>query len=309
VSATVFYADSAEFATLQNVFSVSGTPTDPTAVTCTVTDPAGAATVHTYQGAAPADITKAGTGTYQLAVACTLDGIWVYSWRGTGAASDVIRGTWTVGPSALNQNYCTAEELKSRLKLTGPTGDDFEIAWAVATASRGIDRYCDRYFYRGTDTRTYIPDSLYQVTTGDLVSVTTLATDPGGTAAQGGAFPVTWPAGSWQLLPYNPGDPGEPWPYTKIRAVGGLTFPWVTPLLLARMDRVQVTGVFGWPAVPAWVKQAALITAAELFRSKDLPLAGEVPGEFAGMTTDIIASSQVISRMLAPYRASPFLAA
>src|SRR5262249_54258428 len=154
-----------------------------------------------------------------------------------------------------------------------------------------------------TDTRTYIPDSLYQVKVDDLVSVTTLATDPSGTTAQGGTFPVTWPAGSWQLLPYNPGDPAEPAPYTRIRAVGRLTFPWIVPLVLTRLDGVQVTGVFGWPAVPYWVKQAALITAAELFRSRDLPLAGEIPGEFAGITTDIIASSQVITRMLAPYRA------
>lgn len=307
MSATVFYNSANEFATCSNVFKVGGIPTDPTAVTLTITAPAGVVTVYNWPGG-PNTLSHAGPGAFTQDVPCNsaVDGIWVYQWDGTGTASDTIKGTWTVGPSGLNQNYCTAEELKSRLRLAG-TGDDFEIAWAVAAASRGIDRYCDRYFYRGPDTRTYVPDSLYQVCTGDIVSVATLATDPSGTAPQSGTFPVTWPAGSWQLLPYNPGDPGEPWPYTKIKAVGGLTFPWVTPRLLARLDRVQVTGTFGWPAVPAQVKQAALITAAELFRARDLPLGGELPGE--GLAVAVISSSRVISGMLGPYQASPFLAA
>jgi hypothetical protein len=41
-----------------------------------------------------------------------------------------------------------------------------------------------------------------------------------------------------------------------------------------------VTGVFGWPAVPANVKQAALIAAADLFRLKDAPFGIAGFGEF-----------------------------
>jgi hypothetical protein len=302
MSATVFFQGTAELATLTNTFSISGTPTDPTTVSLTTTDPTGAQVTYTY---AAAQITRTSAGVYTIDIPCTLDGVWSYTWTGTGAASDIIKGSWTVGPSTLNQNYCSAEELKSRLRITS-TADDSEIALAIAGASRAIDSVTERYFWRGTDTRTYVPGGLYECGTDDLVSVTTLATDPGGTTPQGGTFPITWPAGSWQLLPYNPGKTGELWPYTSIRAVGGLTFPWVTPLLLMRMDRVQVTGVFGWPAVPQPIRSAALIAASELFRMKDTPVGGAGPGEFA---VAVVQSNPMIGKLIGRYMRNPFLAA
>jgi len=297
MSATVFYAGGDEFATLTNTFKVSGVPTDPTTVTLTVTDPTGAVTTPSA--------THSGTGTYTANVACTLDGIWQYKWDGTGTASDIQEGTWTVGPSALGTYYCSVAELKSRLNIT-TASDDFEAGLAVAAASRAIDGYCERYFYRTATTRTYVPGGLYFTKVDDLVSVTTLATDPGGTTPQGGTYPVTWAASDYQLLPYNPGKLGEQWPYTSIRAVGHFTFPWVTPLILMRMDRVQVTGVFGWPAVPEAVHTATLIAAAELFRMKDMPVGGEVPGEFA---VAVIAQNPDMGKLLYPYRRNPVLLA
>jgi hypothetical protein len=225
----------------------------------------------------------------------------------TGSGAGVIPGDFDVyDPFEPGTGlYCTIEELKSRLRITSPT-DDLEVTIAVEAASRAVEGYCERYFYKTTATRTYIPTDLYRTRVNDLVSVTTLATDPAGTAAQGAAFPITWPANSYQLLPYNPGQIGEPWPYTSIRAVGGLTFPWVIPLLLMRMDRVQVTGVFGWPAVPQPVRTATLIAAAELFRMKDMPVGGGQPGEFAVVQ---LGSNPRIGQLLEPYRRNAFLAA
>ena len=306
MSATVFYNSASELATCSNTFKVNGTPTDPTTVTLTVTDPAGVVTAYSWPSGANV-LTRSGAGAFTQDVPCssTQDGIWVGVWTGTGAASDVATFTWTVTSPALNRNYCSAEELKSRLQMTG-TSDDSEIAMAVAAASRAIDRYCGRYFYRVTDTLTYVPDSMYHVCVDDLVSVTTLATDPAGTTPQGGTFPITWPTAAYQLTPYNPGDPGEPWPYTKIRAVGSLTFPYVVPQILMRQDRVQVTGVFGWPAVPLVVRQMSLSVAAEIFRSKDAPTGGGAPGEFA---VAVISASPMIRAMLDAYRKTPFLAA
>ncbi|MBO0813558.1 MAG: phage head-tail connector protein [Actinobacteria bacterium] len=201
--------------------------------------------------------------------------------------------------------YITADELKARLAITG-TSDDDQVQQAVQGASRAIDGYCERYFWQAADTRTYIPRDLYLTRTDDLVSVTTLATDPGGTAATGGTFPVTWPAGSFQLLPVNPGRTGEQRPYTAIRAVGGLTFPWVTPVLLARMDRVQVTGVFGWPAVPQAVSTAAQILAADLFKLKDAPFGVAGFGEFGVVRID---ANPQVSALLGPYVRHPVQAA
>lgn len=304
MSATVFYADAAEIATLQNVFAVSGVATDPTTVTCTVTDPSGTATVHTYNGAAPADITRVSAGTFTLAVPSILDGIWIYKWTGTGAASDVQEGTWTVGPSDLSRLYCTTEELRSRLGLAS-TGRDFELAIAVSAACRGVDGYCERYFWRGADTRTYVPDDRCRVRVDDIASGTglTVKVDHDGD----GTYEETWTQGTdYQLLPLNPNRTGEPRPYTKIGAVGSLTFPWPRTRLPGHPDRVQVAGPFGWPATPAAVKTGSLITAAELFRMGDLPLGGEIPGEMSALVIATIASNPVTAAMLGPYRRSPF---
>lgn len=303
MSATVLYNSAAEIATCSNVFKVNGTPTDPTTAVLVITDPAGVQTTYNWPGG-PNTLTHSATGSLTQDVPCasTVDGIWSGVWTGTGAASDVAAFTWVTQSTALNRNYCTAEELKSRLQITS-TADDSEIALAVSAASRAIDRYTGRYFYRVTDTLTYVPDTMYHVCTDDLVSVTTLATDPAGTTAQGGTFPVTWPAGSYQLTPYNPGDPGEPWPYTKIRAVGGLTFPWVVPQVLMRQDRVQVTGVFGWPAVPLVIRQMSLHVASEVFRSKDAPTGGGAPGEFA---VAVITQSPLLRQSLSSYCKRPF---
>ena len=118
MSATVFYQDANEFATLTNVFKVNGVPTDATLATLTITDPTGAVTTPS--------VTHSGTGTYTANVACTVAGIWTFLWEGTGTASDAVAGTWTVTTVALNQRYCSVEELKSRLVITD-TADDFEL--------------------------------------------------------------------------------------------------------------------------------------------------------------------------------------
>jgi len=262
MTATVFFTDGNEFATLQNVFSVNGVPTDPTVTTLTITDPTGATTTPS--------VTHVSTGTFTANVACTITGIWTYLWEGTGTASDAIAGTWTVTTVALNQRYCSVEELKSRLAIT-TTGDDFELQLAVESACRSIDEICGRYFWRGTDTRTYVPESIWRLNTDDLVSVTTLKVDRDGD----GVYEETWTSGTDYALEVNPyhyntAAKGEPWPYTIVTAInGGRLFPFVW--MWAHLDRIQVTGVYGWPAVPSAVKQATLILASDLLRRKDAP--------------------------------------
>src|SRR5262245_40086745 len=161
VSATVFFNDVNELATLTNVFKVNGVPTDATTVTLTVTDPTGAVTT-------PAT-THPSTGTYTANVACPVVGIWSYLWEGTGTAQDAVAGTWTVTTTALGQRYCSVEEMKSRLGIAD-TADDLELQLAAESASRQIDEITGRYFWRGSATRTYVPESIYYQSTGDLVS-------------------------------------------------------------------------------------------------------------------------------------------
>lgn len=295
MSATVFYEHAAELVTLSNTFAVDGTPTDPTTVSLVVTDPDGTPTTHTY---AATQITRTGTGAYTKDISCTIDGIWTYAWIGTGAASDVQAGTWTVVSTELGKLYCSVEELKSRLRISD-TADDFELRLATESASRWIDRHCGRYFWRATATRTFTPDGLYCLDVGDLVSVTTLKTDGDGD----GVYETTWAAGDYQLQPVDPTAGGETEPYTSLRWTGGKTFPY--PTGVGRTDRVQIVGVFGWPAVPAAVKQAALISAADLFKLKDAPFGVQGFGDFAMRVRENTRATS----LLAPYCRRPVLMA
>ena len=272
MSATVFFEDADEFATLQNIFEVSGTPTDPTAVTLTVTDPAGTQTTPST--------THVSTGTYSANIACTVVGTWTYLWEGTGTAADAVAGTWQVTDPTLSRLYCTPEMLKSRLGITDTT-DDYEVITACEAASRQVDEICGRYFWRGTDTRTYVPMSIYRQDIDDLAVITSLAlkADRDGD----GVYEETWTLGTDYQLEVAPGHynvaaKGEQWPYTGFSIIGPKYIPIVWPW--SHQDRLQLTGVFGWPAVPLAVKQAAAIAAADLFKLKDAPFGVAGFGEF-----------------------------
>lgn len=276
MASTVFYDNIAEIATLTIIFSVSGTPTDPSTVSCVVTDPAGLATVHTYAGAPPNDITKQATGGYQLLVQCNpsetgVDGLWSYAWIGTGAASDVQPGTWRVTPLTLNTWYVGPEELKDRLDIDDSSDDSIIVDVCNAT-SRWIDEFCGRHFFRMTDTRTYQPFDIWLLDIDDIVSVTSLKIDLDGD----GVYETAWTQGTDYMLRVGDGQfsqkrYGEPRPYTQVQVLqgGGTWFPFTWPF--THLDRVQITGMYGWPQVPAAVHQAALLVAADWFKLKDAP--------------------------------------
>lgn len=284
MTATVFFADANEFAVLTNVFKVAGVPADPDTVTVTVTDPTGAAATPTP--------TRTGTGTYTATVAVTMAGVWSYLWEGTGAASDAIAGTFTGNGTDLTRMYATPEELKSRIGQGG-TNDDFEILLACQGASREVDNICDRYFWRGTDTRTYVPDAPGKTKIDDLVSVTTLKID----RDADGVYEESWVQGTdYKLTPYNPAAGGIPWPYTGLRVTGGSQLPASVPG--QRDDVIQVAGVFGWPSVPADVKQATLIAATELLKMKDAPFGIAGISDLGVMQ---IRGNQMIMRLLNGY--------
>jgi hypothetical protein len=272
LSATVFFESTNELATLSNTFKVAGVATDPTAVMLTVTSPSG--TVSTYTWPTPSTLTHGTAGVFSKDIACSEDGEWQYLWEGTNAASDAEAGTWTVFETSLGHLYCTVAALKDRVRISD-TGDDYQLHVACFAASRAIETACERIFYRtATGTvRTFVPNDLWCLKLGpynDLVSVSTLKTDGSGD----GTFETTWLTSDYQLLPVNPGAAPETRPYTKIKAVGGQTFPWICPGVASRDDRVEVTGVFGWPAVPWAVKKAAQMLAEEIFKDAPYGVAG-----------------------------------
>jgi hypothetical protein len=182
-------------------------------------------------------------------------------WTGTGTASDIIAGTWKVHGTELQRLYCTPDELKSRTGISD-TLDDFEILAA-------FDEYCQRRFYRATETRYYDACTYTEAQIDDLVSVTTLKTDTGGD----GTYGTTISSSDYQLLPLNPGDR----PYTSIRLTAG-SFPTTS-----RRGAIQLVGVFGWPTVPAQVRQAAAIMSTDALKLGGMAFGAQGYAEFGPM--------------------------
>lgn len=295
MSSTVLFVGAQDIAEITNVFSVNGAPTDPTAVSLTVVDPTGAITTVTYD---PGTIVRNSTGSYTYSQACTVEGMWSYTWVGTGTASDVTAGTFTVSLTALNRLYVSVAELKSRIGMPQTdTSDDDQLLLACQSATRGIDMFCGRYFWQATDSRVFPSQGIDICVVDDLVSVTTLATDTTGT----NVYDTTWAASDYRLEPANAaGNNPEPRPYTSIRSMSGagghFFFPQIYPM--SNPDRVKITGVFGWPSVPYLVKQAALQLGIDIYKTKDSPFGILGSPDFGFVR--IKANPQVMG-MLAPY--------
>jgi hypothetical protein len=268
-------------------------------VSLTVTDPIQASTTYTY---AATEITRTATGIYTKDIPCTIAGTWTYEWVGTTQASDVVVGTWEVQETSLGKLYCTIEALKSSFK-DSRTVDDLEYHSACFAASRALEQYCQRTFYRtASQVRTLNPSNRYCLELPpfyDLVSVTSLKVDGS-----------TWGTSSYQLLcddntPNVDAGP-EQKPYVKVKAIGG-TYP--PPVASARTDVVEITGVWGWPSVPWAIKKAAEIVAAETFKLKDSP--GMVASGFEDFDVQMLGSEarRRFARFANPYRRKPFLVA
>lgn len=166
---------------------------------------------------------------------------------------------------ALTNAYCTLAEVKAALRIpVADTTDDALIENSINSASRLIDNYCEREFYQaGTATRYYAAANELVVEVDDLAGTAiTLATDD---TAQG-TFDIVWTPADYQLEPLNGKLAGQTWPYTRIRAALNYLFPVENGLAL-----VKVTGVFGWPSVPAAVNTACILQAQRLFKRFDSP--------------------------------------
>lgn len=303
MTATVFYEGTAEIAQIATTFlNASQVPADPTAVSCVVTDPSGTSVTHTYGGALPADITRTGPGAYSLSVPCSpaitgIDGLWSFVFIGTGTVSDIQPGTWRVLPASLGAFYIGLEEFKDRLGITD-NADDSQAQIAIQVVSGWINEYTGTHFTRVTETRTFVARSLVMCNLDPLVSVTSFSVDRDGD----GTFEEAWVKDTdYQLRIgpdlYNLGSTGILRPYRQAVTVqSGKLFPFIYPF--ARLDRVQVTGTWGWSQVPPPITEAAFLLAADLFKMKDAPFGVAGVSDF-GITR--IQANPWLVEMLRPF--------
>ena len=303
MTATVFFDNINEIALLATTFlNASQVAADPSTVACIVTDPSGTSVTHTFAGAAPADIAKPFVGKYTLSVPCVpavagVDGLWQFEWIGTGAVSDVQPGTWRVLPANVGTWYIGLEEFKDRLGITD-TADDSQAQISIQSVCQWVNEYCGRHFNRITEARTFEPDNIWLLNIDDVVTVSALALDMDGD----GVYELSLTQNvDYQLRLgkglYNVNSTGIARPYTQVQIIQtGKWLPFTWPY--TTLNRVQITGTWGWPAVPPGVTEAAFILAADIFKMKDAPfgLAGS-----ADLGVTRISANPWLTEMLRPY--------
>lgn len=155
--------------------------------------------------------------------------------------------------------YCTLQDVKSALRLTDNV-DDGLLEKAIESASRRIDGYCGRFFYKTASTAINIyPINEYLLRMPeDLANSTvTIKID---TAANGTYATTLTQDVDYILEPTDASLRG--YPYVHARMVGGATFPLFT---IPSFPTCQVTGFWGWDSVPADVSQACVLLAMRQF--------------------------------------------
>lgn len=199
---------------------------------------------------------------------------------------------------AITNGYTTLQEVKDILRLgTAVSDDDSLLERCIESASRHIDRYCERTFTAGSATRVYAPNDSYLCEIDDLISVVSIKTS---TSADG-VFDTTWGTADYQLEPLNGIAGGVYTPYTHIRAVGDYLFPSVSFPNPYGEATVQVVGLFGWAtAVPVDVRQACNLLSLREFKRYDSPLGVAGFGEIG--VVRVSRTDPDIESLLAPFR-------
>lgn len=163
--------------------------------------------------------------------------------------------------------YADIGELRRYLGFSDAS-NDAELQRALDAAEAEVEAFCGRRFWKDAAPtarvyRSFVPSPLLEVD--DLVSVSAVARDDD----DDGTFETAVPAADYYLAPQD--RDASVWPYRWIVLRRGKLWPAGVA--------VQVTAVYGWPAVPAAVKQAVLMQAARLVkRGTDAPLGIAVVG-------------------------------
>ena len=164
---------------------------------------------------------------------------------------------------AITNGYATLAELKSSLTITD-TSDDALLELAITSTSRMIDDFTGRFFYaNGTSQspviRYYTPNDPWSLAVDDFVSISEIATDDNFNQT----WSTVWATSDFMVEPIN--NPRRGWPYTRLLATGRYVWPYYLP------QACKITGVWGWPAVPAEVNQACILQSARIFVRKQSP--------------------------------------
>lgn len=196
-------------------------------------------------------------------------------------------------------DYVTLQELKNTLDAMQVNFFDYDAQMAISAASRSVDEYCGRRFFtEGTFTRYYTARNLGGYPYGgqgyvdidDLVTASTVQTDWDGD----GVLDTTWTQNTdYVLEPFNAASVSKPYEVLRVNPRSSLRFP-VYP------RGVAVTGGWGWPAVPAQVKEATTVLAIRFVRRAREASFGVVSVGIDGQAVHIPRMDPDVGMMLSP---------
>lgn len=194
---------------------------------------------------------------------------------------------------AVTNGYCTLAEVKAALRITDAT-DDALIEQAITSASRRIDGYCGRFFYKTSSTAvTMYPYNEYLLVFPNDVATSTITIKIDSNAD--GTYATTLTQGvDYLLQPTNTGVVYRP--YRSARMVGGQTFPLE---VVPSFPTVQVTTAWGWNSIPADVNEAAVLLSMRQFARLNAALG--VVG-FADMALQVRSVDPDVKDLLDQYR-------
>lgn len=168
-------------------------------------------------------------------------------------------------------DYCTAEELKSYLRI-GDNADDVFIALWVTTVSRNVDDFCGRQFGQVAEAEDrYYPgmwdthEQALFIEIDDVQDTTGLTvTDPNGSIVD---------SADYAFLPRNAAAKGRPYERLRIRSAA---WPHVFPYgpffpRPGTSHEYTVHARFGWSEQPAAVKTGLFLQGARLSKRRDSP--------------------------------------
>ena len=194
--------------------------------------------------------------------------------------------------------YVSRDELKQTLEITSNvTYANEDIDAAVASASRALDDMCNRRFWKDADAaqvRYYSPNTEWRLWPDDVIAVTSLKSDPGGD----GTFEDTWTLNTdYTREPLNAATDSRPWTLLRAHPSGNFRFPTAYP------RSVELTGQFGWPAVPPAIKQATTLLASRILkRAREVPFGVIAVGIDVGSTISIARADPDVELLIAPFK-------
>jgi hypothetical protein len=161
--------------------------------------------------------------------------------------------------------YTTDPEIKSALGFAaGDLLDDPIISASRAAAEATVEAYCGRVFHKTdeVEVRLFSADLTTLCTIDDLATLDGLKVEVYKYEEWVDVTSLVSPGTAY-------GNPKTGWPYTELWCPVGQ--------FVRGRNLVRVTGIWGWNAVPAAVKQAALVMAVRLVKRRDAPF-GMVAG-------------------------------